>query len=144
MNHATELRFTDFRGDGPADEAIFSVAMALHGLTVTDMGCGGMWTPIDATTRLRIDIPRGLCSFTKRGRRLAPHILHAATFTEGLFYIRECTKLRQNPTPLSLKQELTLRVEALALWTRRKRAGVRRRLRVLHRPLHTIAPARNG
>jgi hypothetical protein len=144
MNHAAELRFTDFRGDGPADEALLSVAMAIHGLTVTDMGVGGMWTPLDATGRLRIDIPNGLCSFTKRGRNLSPHILHAATFTESLFYLRECAKLKQTPTPLSLKQELKFRIKALALWTGRKKAGVIRRLRVLQRPLHIISPARNG
>lgn len=143
MNHATELRFTDFRGDGPADEALFSVAMAIHGLTVTDMGLGGMWTPIDATTRLRIDVPKGLCSFTKRGRRLAPHILHAATFTESLFYLRECFKLRRNQTHLSLAQQLNLLAKAATLWTRRKKAGLARRLRQTHRPWHTIATARN-
>jgi hypothetical protein len=118
--------------------------MAIHGLTDTDMGVGGMWTPLDATGRLRIDIPNGLCSFTKRGRNLSPHILHAATFTESLFYLRECAKLKQTPTPLSLKQELKFRIKALALWTGRKKAGVIRRLRVLQRPLHIISPARNG
>jgi hypothetical protein len=144
MNDATELRFSDFRDDGPADEAIFSVAMALHNLTVTDMGLGGMWTPIDATTRLQIDVPNGFCSFVKRGRSLAPHILHAATFTESLFYLRECAKLRHTPPRLTLTQELNLRATALALWMRRKKNGLVRRLRATHRPLHTIAPARNS
>ena len=143
MNHATELHFTDFRGDGPADEALFSVAMALHGLTVTDMGLGGMWTPIDATSRLQVDVPNGLCFFTKRGRRLAPHILHAATFTGSLFYLRECAKLRQTPPHLSRTRELQLRTTAMALWIRCKTAGLARRLRIVQRPLQPIAIARN-
>lgn len=144
MNQATQLRFTDFRGDGPADEALFSVAMALHGLTVTDMGFGGMWTPIDSSGPLQIDVPGGLCAFTKRGRRLAPHILHAATFTGSLFYLRECAKLRQTPPDLTRTQELGLRATAMALWIRRKKTGLARRLRTLQRPLHAIAPARHS
>jgi hypothetical protein len=118
--------------------------MALHGLTVTDMGLGGMWTPIDATSRLRIDVPNGLCCFTKRGRRLAPHILHAATFTERLFYLRECAKLRHAQSHLEFVQELDLCTTAIALWLRRKKAGFTRRLRAFHSPLRIISTARNS
>jgi hypothetical protein len=130
LSHAAELRFTDFRGDGPCEEAVFSAAMAIHGLTVTDMGLGGMWTPIDATSQLVLDVPNGICNFTKCGRRLAPDILHAATFTESLFYLRECAKLDNLATQESLTtaQVLLLRARVATLWLRRKGSGLLRRL----------------
>jgi hypothetical protein len=142
MNHAAELHFSSFRGDGPADEALFSVAMAIHHLTVTDMGLGGMWTPIDATTPVTLDIPTGLCTFTKRGRALAPGILHVANFTESYFYLRECSKLQrltQSKNTTSRLNDLLLRSKVAILWTHRKWDGLRRRCRSLVRRSHPVA-----
>jgi hypothetical protein len=96
LDRATELRFPNLAlqaangpYDGPTDEALYSVAMAIHGLTVTNMGPGGMWTAIDSATDLSLDVPNGICSFVKRGRLLVPDILHVASFTESLIYLRE-------------------------------------------------------
>jgi len=136
LDHATELRFPNrainaANGpyDGPTDEALYSVAMAIHGLSATNMGRGGMWTAIDSATELAIDIPNGICSFVKRGRLVAPDILHVASFTESRIYLRECFRLEHltsgNPTR---SEELQLATTAAVLWTRRKLKRLTRRL----------------
>jgi hypothetical protein len=138
LSQASELRFSSFRNDGPADEALYSVAMAMHGLTVTDMGTGGMWTPIGSTIPLALDIPNGICTFIKRGRALRPHIFHVATFTESRFYLRECSRLEHlahgHPN-LTRSEELQLTSTVATLWMRRKANGLRRRL------LHLAPPS---
>lgn len=136
--HAHELHFTHFRNNGidagPSDEALYSVAMAIHGLTVTDMGTGGMWPAIDSTIRLALDIPHGICTFVKPGRLFLPDILHLAHFTESLFYLRECARLKHiingRPT-LTTTQELQLISTATVLWARRKTRSAVRRLQHL-------------
>jgi len=140
--HAPELRFTHFRRDGidtgPSDEAIYSVAMAIHGLTVTDMGHGGMWPAIDATIRLALDIPHGICTFVKPGQLFVPDILHLAHFTESLFYLRECARLEHllnGRASLTTAEELQLISTASILRLRRKARSLRRRLQqLLHLP----------
>ncbi len=71
-----ELRFPEFRNDVPADEAILSVAMALHGLSPTSMGRKGMWTPISSRGPLDLDIVLGTCSFEKEGHIVYPDVVH--------------------------------------------------------------------
>ena len=95
LNRSADLKFGDFRGDGPNDESLYSVAMAIHGLTGTDMGDGGMRTLINSTSPLIVDIPRGICTFVKRGRVLTPDIIHFANFTESHLYLKESLKLKQ-------------------------------------------------
>jgi hypothetical protein len=77
--------------------------MAIHGLTVTDTGNGGMWTPIDATSPIILDVPSGVCRFVKRSRALTPDIIHFATVTDSFAYLQECLKLeclmRTGPYP---------------------------------------------
>ena len=140
--HAPELRFTHFQRDGldtgPSDEAIYSVAMAIHGLTVTDMGHGGMWPAIDANIRLALDIPHGICTFVKPGHLFVPDILHLAHFTESLFYLRECARLKHllnGRTDLTTAEELQLISTASVLWLRRKARSLRQHLRQL---LHIV------
>jgi hypothetical protein len=134
LSQATELRFTDFRGDGPNDEALYSVAMAIHNLTVINVENGGMWTPIDKTGPIEVDIPGGICTFVKRGRLVTPDVIHFAMYTESFPYLRECLKLRyleQGRKPMSPTEELLLRATVVRLWLLRKSKGLRRRLRRL-------------
>lgn len=134
LSRATELKFADFRGDGPNDEALYSVAMAIHNLTVIDVPGGGMWTPIDKTGPITVDIPKGICTFRKRGRVVTPEVIHFAMFTESLPYLRECMKLRHlehGTDDISTVQELLLRVTVIRLWLLRKFKGLRRRLQRL-------------
>ena len=46
LDNSSSLRLSDFRRDGPNDEAVYAVAMAIHRLEPTSMGVGGMWTPV--------------------------------------------------------------------------------------------------
>jgi hypothetical protein len=123
-----DLRFPDFRGDGPSDEAIYSTAMAIHGLTVTDMGIGGMWTPLHRESRVTIDVPRGICEFVKRGRSLRPCIIHYAMLTDTLQYRSECRKLEllsKGQARLARTERLTLLVTSWVPWIRRKWRGLK-------------------
>lgn len=133
--HAPDLRFTHFQRNGldtgPSDEAIYSVAMAIHGLSVTDMGHGGMWPAIDGSIRLAFDIPHGICTFVKPGQLFVPDILHLAHFTESLFYLRECARLEhllKGRAHLTTAEELQLISTASILWVRRKTRLLRQRL----------------
>jgi hypothetical protein len=138
LDHADELRFPNRRRQrskslnaDPTDEALYSIAMAIHGLAVTNMGPGGMWTAIDSSTDLALDVPNGVCSFVKRGRVVAPDILHLASFTESRIYLRECFRLEHLahglPT-ITRSEELQLMSIAAVLWTRRKLRRFGRRL----------------
>ena len=140
--HASELHFTHFphpTSDNaltvdPSDQSLYSVALAIHGLSVTDMGPGGMWPAIDATIRLAFDIPHSICTFVKPGRLFLPDILHLAHFTESLFYLRECSRLKHlvNGHPdLTAPQELQLISTAAILWSRRKARSLLRHLQPL-------------
>ncbi len=89
------LRFPSFRSDGPNDEAIFSVAMALHGLSATSMGYKKMWTPISCPGSLQLDVVAGARRFEKEGRVVQPDVVHfAGGYSSCLAYIREREKLR--------------------------------------------------
>jgi hypothetical protein len=129
LKEAVALRFSDFRGDGPNDESIYSVAMAIHGLTVTDTGDGGMWTPIAATSPIVIDVPKGICHFVKLGRIVTPDVVHFATFTDSFTYLRECLKLECLSRNVSVRgnQLARLRAEAVGRWMRKKSKAVKRR-----------------
>jgi hypothetical protein len=89
-----ELRFAEFRRDGPADEPIISVAMAIHGLGPTSMGTGGMYTPTAYSGPLHLDVLKGTCSFKKKGRMVAPEIIHfAGEYAFCFVYPRESARL---------------------------------------------------
>lgn len=132
------LRFTDFRNDGPADEPLYQVAMAIHGLESTDMGTGGMWTPIMARGPVEIDVLHGVCRFTKiigkppTPRLVEPDIMHFATFTDSVMYRRECLKLakalasKSVDVKTSLGEEIGLLAPVLPLFVSRKIRGAKR------------------
>ena len=60
------LRLREFRRDGPGDEAVYALALAIHNLGPTSMGAGGMWTPVGYKGPLLLDALRGTCSFKGR------------------------------------------------------------------------------
>jgi hypothetical protein len=137
LNDYVALRFTDFRNDGPADEALYQVAMSCHGLESTDMGKGGMWTPIMAQGPVEIDVVKGLCRFTKIigkppvPRLVEPDIMHFATFTDSVMYRRECLKLAKaiGASPSSnttFAEEIGLLAPVLPLFVMKKLRGARR------------------
>ena len=141
MLHAPELHLInsphehlDIPAGGLSDKALYSVAMAIHGLTATNIDRGGMWTAIDSTIRLALDIPNSICTIVRRGGVFAPDILHIAEFTESLFYLRECSRLEhlaQGHSDLTLPQELQLISTAAILWSRRKARSLLRHLQPL-------------
>jgi hypothetical protein len=95
LSGSDDLHFRQFRRDGPADESIFSVAMALKGLEMTSMGTGGMWTPIESRGGLTLNVMKGFCSFTKEGRKVTPEIIHfAGEYAACFAYPRECARLK--------------------------------------------------
>jgi hypothetical protein len=91
-----DLHFAEFRRDGPADEPIVSVAMAIHDLGPTSMGAGGMYTPTAYTGPLHLDVLKGTCSFKKKGRMVSPEIVHfAGEYAFCYAYPREAARLKR-------------------------------------------------
>ncbi len=88
-----ELRFHEFKKDGPADEPIFAVSMALNGVAGVEDHGGLMRTPIGLEGKLTIDSLKGTCRFVKYGEVVSPAICHFADFTTHSTYRREQLKL---------------------------------------------------
>jgi hypothetical protein len=112
LNHHAELKFSDFRGDGPGDEVLYTVAMALHGVRPIDFGNAGMWTPLDVTGPVLVDIPQSVCTFTKAGRLVNPDIVHFVGYTE-------CLKLRAlkgSSAKLSAVQDFSIKMNMVSIW----------------------------
>jgi len=100
------LRLCEFRRDGPNDESLYSLAMAVHHINPTSMGAGGMWTPVGYKGPLLLDALKGTCSFEKEGMKLAPEIIHfPGEYAYSFAYARERAKLRARiegqKTPMS-------------------------------------------
>jgi hypothetical protein len=131
LSRSSELRLKDFRGDGACDEAVYAVAMALHGMPTTDMGAGGMWTPIGATTPVVVDVEKGVCRFTKRDRPVRPEVMHFATWTDHYVYRRECLRLERMAEGgrLSVMDLVTVRAVTVGLRLRKAYFGGLRRMR---------------
>ena len=90
------LNFKEFRNNGPADEAIYSVAMAVEGCEPVLMNPGGMWTPVGYTGRFSLDVIQGTCSFVKEGMLLRPEVIHFPGEYGYLYaYTRERARLRE-------------------------------------------------
>ncbi len=124
------LRFPDFRNDGPNDEAIFAVAMALHGLSATSMGCTGMWTPISSPGPLQLDAVAGTCRFEKEGRLVLPDVVHfAGGYSSCYAYMRERERLR-----VHTEGGLTSPLAWIKLYVRGASWDVWRKLRTLLKP----------
>lgn len=94
LDNWTSLRMREFRENGPADEAVYSAAMAIHQIPLTSMGPGGMWTPCGYTGPLHLDVLKGTCSFKKDGVMLAPEVVHfPGEYVYAYPYTRERAKL---------------------------------------------------
>jgi hypothetical protein len=88
------LRLGEFRRNGPADETLYSVAMAIHSIAPTWMRAGGMWTPCGYKGPLHLDALRGTCSFEKEGMKLTPEIVHfPGEYVYAFPYARERARL---------------------------------------------------
>jgi hypothetical protein len=101
-----ELRLSEFRRDGPNDEALYAIAMAFHNIAPTSMGSGGMWTPVGYKGPLLLDAIRGTCSFEKEGMKLSPEIVHfPGEYAYAFPYARERARLaaytEARKTPIS-------------------------------------------
>jgi hypothetical protein len=68
--------FTEFRSDGPAEEPIISVAMALKGQKTFDDKYTMMLTTIGLRGKLDVDILESRCSFRKYNTHVSPAIVH--------------------------------------------------------------------
>ena len=128
-SHASELHFTNLadcpcKGSvGSADAAFYSVAMAIHGLSHTDMGNAVSSSVLDSTTHLELDIPKGICNLVQGGTCFTPDILHLASFAESHLYLRECSRLERlahGHPELTRSEELQLISTTAVLWMRRK------------------------
>jgi hypothetical protein len=95
LDNSSSLRMREFRRNGPADEAIYAAAMAVHQIPLTSMGPGGMWTPCGYKGPLHLDALRGTCSFEKEGMMLAPEVVHfPGEYVYSFAYARERAKLK--------------------------------------------------
>jgi hypothetical protein len=95
LDNFSFFRLSEFRRNGPADEAIYSLAMAVHDIPLTSMGSGGMWTPCGYTGTLRLDALAGTCSFLKEGMMLSPEVVHfPGEYAYAYAYARERARLR--------------------------------------------------
>lgn len=96
MSSWREIRLNSFRQDGPNDEAVYSAAMAMHGVALTYMGARGMWTPVGYSGSLKLDALSGECSFLKEGVKRTPEIIHfPGEYMYCYAYLRERRALRR-------------------------------------------------
>jgi hypothetical protein len=124
------LKFKTFRGDGPCDEALYGVAMAMHGIKLNNMKEKGMYSPLKVIGSVKCDVLGGHCRFNKEGRIVTPSILHFATWTERYLYRRECLRIDLG-RDLSFSESLPLRVKAAGSWIIQKRKGAVRKMNKL-------------
>lgn len=95
LDNASSLRLYEFRKNGPADEAVYSAAMAVHQIPLTSMGTGGMWTPCGYKGSLHLDVAQGTCSFEKDGMMVTPEVIHfPGEYVYAFPYARERAKLK--------------------------------------------------
>lgn len=143
LDNDQEFGFLSFRSDGPADEALYGTAMAIHGLTVTDLGQRGMWSPGELQGKITVNAAQGVCSFVKRvGPEKVPRLVHPeivhffSHFSDSLVYRREVVRLRRvvggelkPDEALPLRDELELRWKTVPIHYDRLRRAAAKRLR---------------
>jgi len=96
LENAKSLGLGEFRRNGPSDETVYSLAMAIHGVGLTWMGAGGMWTPVNYKGKLSLDAISGSCLFEKEGRKLSPEIVHfPGDYIYAFPYARERARLKK-------------------------------------------------
>jgi hypothetical protein len=119
------LRLREFRRDGPGDEAVYAVAMAMNHICPTSMGPSGMWTPVNYKGPLLLDAIKGTCSFEKEGMKLSPEVIHfPGEYVFAFAYARERARLRTHVegkgTPMS---RLTSSFATSVLWECSRRSA---------------------
>ena len=103
MKNYKDYGIADFRGCGPPDEILLSIAMACHAQDVVADEGRFMRTLFGLQGKLQMDTLGGGSSFNKSGGMVEPSIVHFASW--GIYhpaYARECVKLRAtvDPEPL--------------------------------------------
>jgi hypothetical protein len=95
VSRYVDIGFFQVSGGGPNEERLFSVALALHHLSVYRDNGMIMRTPLGLVGRLRIDTLREQCTFRKNGMLVSPALVHfAAPWNKHPLYRREATKLK--------------------------------------------------
>jgi hypothetical protein len=95
LDNFKTLGLCEFRRNGPNDESVYALAMAIHKLGPTSMGPGGMWTPVGYKGPLLLNALKGKCSFEKEEMQLFPEIIHfPGEYMYCFAYARERAKLR--------------------------------------------------
>lgn len=91
------LGFSEFRGDGPNEEPVLAVAMALYNQTLLQDAGKVMRTPLGLKGRLNIDVLKGQSTFCKGKQVVSPAIVHfPAVWNEHPTYHREAAKLQSS------------------------------------------------
>lgn len=94
---AGSLKIGDYWGGGFSDEPLFSLALGIHGLEMTNTGTSGFWTPIGSRGPIRLDLFKQKCQFRKEGRMVYPDIVHfPAGYRESYVYHREVWRLKRH------------------------------------------------
>ncbi|MBN4001683.1 hypothetical protein [Nostoc sp. LPT] len=89
------LGISEFRGDGPNDERIFSLAMMLHNQSMFEDNGQMMRTPIGLRGSFNIDVIKGQSTFKKYNQMVSPALVHfACVWGEHPVYHREVSKLK--------------------------------------------------
>jgi hypothetical protein len=125
MDNWRVLRLCEFRRDGPGDESMYALAMAVHNIGPISMGSGGMWTPVGYKGPLLLNALTGTCSFEKEGMKLSPEVIHfPGEYVYSFAYARERAKLgalvEGRKTPIS---NLTASFARSALWQCSRRSA---------------------
>jgi hypothetical protein len=125
LDNRRSLRLGEFRRNGPNDEAVYALAMAVHHIGPTWMGAGGMWTPTGYKGPLLLDALKGTCSFEKEGMKLSPEIVHfPGEYMHAFPYARERARLKahvdKEKTP---KLSLATSFAASLLWQCSRRSS---------------------
>ena len=85
----------EFRRNGPADEAIYAAAMAVHQVPLSAHGTRRYVDACGYKGPLHLDALRGTCSFEKEGMMLAPEVVHfPGEYVYSFAYARERAKLK--------------------------------------------------
>lgn len=113
LQNYNQLGLGQFRG-GQADEPIFAIALAKHGVCAIGDGGSTMRTPIGICGPLKIDVLEGFCRFNKEGVCVSPAIVHfCGDFAKGFYYKRERLKLYLATRSRRLNYFISLLVNAI-------------------------------
>ncbi|MCG6136147.1 MAG: hypothetical protein MET45_16100 [Nostoc sp. LLA-1] len=90
-----KLGFSEFRGDGPGDEPIIAISMALNNQSMFQDSGNMMRTPIGLKGSLDVDVLTGKSTFKKYDKFVSPAVVHfAGDWVKHPVYSREAIKLK--------------------------------------------------